>query len=242
MSLLQPGQHFEGANIVDNPVFAAPPRRSVALEERLFAQVVFAAQRAHDAGLTVSVDTVRGFNRDLPQVAVRDVLVSERFAVACEELGIPLSDFPGLSPHQVVALSIYLDTSTPATHSQKLRAAGVSPAQWKGWLRQGEFANRLQQAAGQALYDAVPLAQQRLVEAVDAGARWAIEMSLEMTGVHDRRGDGANLQTILQGIFNVLDEEIVDSAVLDKIGDRIKQHMGLGAPQVVQQSPTVQEK
>lgn len=241
--LLQPGEHFEGLEIVQSPAFLRPPPRPkrVSAAERFYARVAHAAQTIHEQGFAVTVDMIRMRFPDLPYRQVQEVLESERFAATAEELGLPLTPHQGLLPEQVAALAIYLDTSTPATHSQKLRAAGVSPTKWRGWLRQPAFAARLQDVSAQLLQDAVPVAFQRISEAVDAGERWAVELSLEMTGTHDRRNDGTDLRKLLTDVFNVLDEEIADSAVLERIAAKIKQAMGQQAPVVIQQAPSIQE-
>jgi hypothetical protein len=88
----------------------------------------------------------------------------------------------------------------------------------------------LQDVAAQLVHDAVPMAQQRIAEAVDGGERWAIELTLEMTGSHDRRGDGQDARQLLMAVFNVLDEEIADPAILGRVAARIKEKMGHGAP------------
>jgi hypothetical protein len=241
--LLAPGEHFEGLEIVKDAAFARPARKPprVTAVERFYARVVYAAQLVHEQGFAVTVDMIRARFPDLPYRQVQEVLESERFAASAEELGLPLSEHPGLLPEQMAALAIYLDTSTPATHSQKLRAAGVSQAKWRGWLRQPAFAARLQDVAGQLLQDSVPVAFQRIAEAVDGGERWAVELSLEMTGTHDRRNDGTDLRKLLTDVFNILDEEIADSAVLERIAAKIKQAMGQQAPVVIQQAPAIQE-
>lgn len=225
---------------VDMSVLTKAPRasRRPSVEERFFAQVMFAVQQVASMGMLPTVQSLRGVNPDLPAKQLGELMETERFKLACEELGVRLSDTPGLEPEQVAALAIYLDSSTDATHAQRLRAAGVSGAKWRGWMRNPVFAGYLQQAAGQAMFDAIPLAQQRVVEAAGRGERWAVELLMEMTGVHDRRGEGVDVRGLLERVFSVLDEEL-DSAAFDRVAGRLKQAAGMqlpiAAPAVVQE-------
>lgn len=224
-----------------NPRFAArtSPKKA-SREAELFARVLYAATRAHEAGMAVTVDAVRQFNRELPKLVVADVLSTEKFKRAAEQRGIRLSGDPDLSAEQLAALAIYLDTSAAATHSQKLRAMGVSSAKWQGWMRQPAFAQRLGDLAGALMRDAIPVAMQRIAEGVDKGDKWAIEMSMEITGVHDRRGDATDARKILMDVFTVLDEMVDDPAILAAIGEKVRARMGQSAPQllVAQPNPT----
>lgn len=243
MSLLQPGEHFEGLEVVSNPRFAARtnPKRA-SREAELFAKVVYAATRAHEAGMAVTVDSVRQFNRQLPKKLVQEVLGTEKFARAAEQRGIRLSGDPDLSAEQLAALAIYMDTSAAASHSMKLKAMGVTDAKWRGWMKQPAFAQRLSDVAGSLLREAIPVAMQRISEGVDKGDKWAIEMSMEITGVHDRRGDTSDTRRILMDVFTVLDEMVDDPAILTAIGEKVRARMGQSAPQMLVAQPTPSEE
>ena len=242
MTLLQPGDYFDGVQVVSSPLFKARTSPAkVSKERELLARVLYAAERAQEAGMAVTVDTVRTFNRDLPRKLVAEVLATEKFARAAQDRGIRLSGDPDLTAEQLTALSIYLDTSAQATHAQKLRAMGVKAATWRGWMRQPAFAQRLSDMAGALMRDSVPVAMQRISEGVDKGERWAIEMMLEITGVHDRRGDGQDARRILSDVFNVLDEMVDDPAILAAIGEKVRARMGASAPQLAVAPAPVEE-
>lgn len=240
MGLLQPGEHFEGVEVVGNGRFAARSKRKARpVEAELFAQVLYAVQAVAEEGLPATVEHVRQFNRGLPERVVREVMGSEKFRNAALDRGIRLSGDPDLSAEQMDALRIYLDTSAEATHAMKLKAIGVSEAKWRGWLKQSAFAARLSDASSALLRESIPVAMQRIAEGVDKGDHWAIQMSMEITGVHDRRGDTADVRRILMDVFNVLDELIDDPAILAAVGERVRARMGQGAPQllVAQRAP-----
>lgn len=231
---------FDDLPVATDEKFTVSRRRKAPTKrERFFAQVIFALQQTRDAGLAPTVQSLRGFNSDLPVNQLKELMETERFAQACEELGIAISPTPGLEPQQVSALAIYLDTSVGATHAQRLRAAGVTSAQWKGWLRQPVFSQYLQNAASQSMFDAIPVAQQRIVEAAGAGERWAVELLMEMTGVHDRRGESLDVRSLLERVLTVLDEEL-DSGAFDRVAARLKAAAGQQVPVAIASTP-VQE-
>jgi hypothetical protein len=115
-----------------------------------------------------------------------------------------------------------MDMSVAMSHPQKLRAMGVSDARWQGWLKQQAFAARVSEVSEDRLRASVPIALQRIHEGVDRGDQKFIELSLEITGRHDRRKETVDVNSILMQIFNVLDEEIPDQATLGKIADRLR--------------------
>lgn len=213
---------------VPNPMFAtrAPRSRRPSALELTFSRVVFAAEQVSRQGLDITVSTIRGFNPELAQKDVQLVLDGEKFVRAMEERGIALSANPGLSSIQLAALHIYLDTSVPMSHAQRLRAVGVSQAQWSGWMRQPEFAKRMEALSAERLQETIPVANQRLAELVDRGELKAIRFLYELTGVHDPRMPGVDVMMILQGIFSVLEEEVADAAVLARVGMKVREMLG----------------
>ena len=228
---LQPGEHWEGLKIVGNPVYdRVPVRKKPSKEAVFFARVVQAVSDLHREGIAISPRTVWQFNHLLPEVLVSEVFATPAFAAALEERGIPLSPHPGLSPEQMACLLIYMDMTVPMTHAQKIRAAKVTEAQFRGWMRQPEFANRMSQLAGDTLVDAIPVAKQRLAQLVDAGNLAAMTLMFEMTGVHDRRKETFDVNGMLMQVFSILDEEVTDVTTLQRIADKIKSRLLDQAP------------
>jgi len=231
----------EGFVAVENPVFVTRAERTnTSLAARMFNTVLYQVIQFDRQGIAVTAETIRreiGGGRSMTVRDVAAILASSKMQEALLERGIELESTTGLSPEQLYALSIYLDMTVPMNHSQKLRAAGVTDARWRGWMRQPAFAKELADLSEETLRASQPVALQRVAEAVDAGARWAIELSLEMTGRHDRRKETLDVRALLMGIFSVLDDEITDVAVLQRISDKIKQQMGAAQAPVLQISP-----
>lgn len=228
---LQPGEHWEGLKIVGNPVYdRVPVRRGPSREEIFFGRVVQAASDLQREGIAISPRNVWQMNPNLLEKHVAEVFATAAFAAALEERGIPLSPHPGLSPEQMACLLIYMDMTVPMTHLQKLKAAKVGEARFRGWMRQPEFARQMNQLGGDTLVDAIPVAKQRLAQLVDSGNLAAMTLMFEMTGVHDRRKETFDINGMLMQVFSILDEEIMDVTILDKIASKIKSRLMDQAP------------
>lgn len=236
----QYGLHGE-PRIVDNPFFqkAAAPAPRPSVEERFITSTLHAAEQLVREGVPVTALTVRERNQELPFGKVAELFASPRFQEMLAQRGIPLPSETGLTPEQLHALAIYMDMSIPANHAQRLRLAGVTEGRWRMWKRQRAFADELTALSEEALRDSQPVALQRIASAVDDGHRWAIEMSLEMTGRHDRRKESIDVGALMMEVFSILDEEVPDTAVLARVASRIKARLGAGAGQVLQIAPSV---
>lgn len=217
-----------------NPVFAArAPRVQPTKVERFMASTLHAAEQCARQGFAITVETLRMMNPELSGPKVAELLGTERFQHAAQARGIPLTSLTGLSPQQLLALRIYTDMSVPASHAQRLKLIGVADATWRGWLRQPRFAAEVSFLAEAQLAAGKDVALLKLAEATSEGARWAVELTLEVTGRHDRRREGVDVNQLLMAVFSILDEEVPDVAVLRRIDDRIKQLMGAGAAPVL---------
>lgn len=242
MVVLQPGEHYEGLEIKQNPVFGArAPRVRVSAAERFLTSALHAAELATRQGFAVTADTVHMMNAELPFGKLVELMGSDRFQRACVERGIVLASASGLTPQQLMAIRVYTDTSVPSGHADRLKIIGISDATWRGWLRQPRFAAEVSHLSEEAIRSTKDVALLRLAEAADAGQRWAIEMVLELTGRHDRRKENVDASAVLMAVFSILDEEVGDTAVLTRISDRIKQMLGAGAAPVLQITPSLQD-
>lgn len=248
--LLAPGQHWDGLKVVDNPHFTALPEPAAkvrpappTVDEVFFSRVVAAAQQAFWGGMPVTVEALIMADSTLEGTRghIADLLVLPKFLNALADRGVLLSHSQGLTPAQISAVHVYFSAETPGlSHEQKLKLAGVTDSQWRGWMRGARFGQFVSSFAEALLRDAQPVALQRIAEAVDRGERWAIELDLEVTGRHDRREKSVDIGEVLMSIYAILDDEIGDSALLGRISDRVKSMLGGGAP-VMQIAPAVRE-
>lgn len=193
-------------------------------EQELFDRVVYAAERCQRQGLAITVETIGMQNDRLLKKEIVAVFGTDKFAHALEQRGIPLDAMAELNPRQRAAVAIYFDTRQQATHAAKLRAAGVTSAEWQGWMRQPVFSSYFSEMAEDLRQMAAPLAKQRLLELVDAGDLKAIDRVLAWAGEFDvRRVKQDNIGPLFAAIFEILDEEGVDSAILQRIGEKAQQ-------------------
>jgi hypothetical protein len=199
-------------------------------EQLLFARVVYTAAQLHREGIAITAVNLHQYNMDVRELDAAEILSTPLFADAMAEQGIPLMATPGLSPEQLAAIAIYMDMTVPLRHAQKLKAAGVTQAKWNGWMRQAEFARHINQLATDITKASGPVARQRLAQLVDEGNLAAITLTFEMEGIHDRRKETVDANAMLMGIFNILDEEVYDRAILERIAARIKVELMGQAP------------
>lgn len=237
--LLAPGEYWDGVSVVKNPLFdlavkAPKPTR----EEEFFTRAVAAAEAAWNQGHAISPQTLRMQDPALPARLLGPVLELELFQQALAERGIQAT-INGLTPQQLSTLNMYFSVELPTgtSHAERLRAAGTTVQQWKGWMRSPRFAERVQQLSEHGMRDALPIAMQRLAEKADQGERWAVEMVLEVTGRHDRREKSVDLRDVLQKIFTILDEEVSDPAILDRIAQAVRRIVSGG--EALQIAPVV---
>ncbi len=194
------------------------PRRQPSRAERGFSAALVACERLQRQGITIEPATLAS---EIPYLATEDaaeLLASVRFQVALEERGISISAMQDISPRQAAAIAIYLDTTSMATHAQKLKAAGVSESVWRGWLRQPKFAAYLATVSDEILAATVPVAKQRIAQGVDAGDIKFIDLALRLTG--NNPDADVNVHAALMAIFEILDQE-VDPAVLQRIANKV---------------------
>jgi len=233
--LLRPGEYWNGVDVESDPAFqrhgpVREPARRVSAQERLFARAMYAAEMVHRMGLPVTADTLHQENREIPLKTWAQLLASPLIQEGLEERGIPVVTLGGLTPEQMAAAAIYLDTTHQMTHAQRLRAAGVTAQKWRSWMRQPLFAQYIGRNSEDILQDAVPMFRQRLVEQADKGEKWAIELGLEITGVHDRRNHGVDLNQVLMLVFASLDDAGVDQELMKQIAEKLRSRLGGAAP------------
>lgn len=217
---------YEAMNVRGAKPFEAPrsPVRQIPAAERFFNEMVFAAESLQRQGIVINMDTLVA-ETGAPKRQTAELVETVAWQRALEERGI-VDGTQKLTPRQIAAVAVYMDMEVPRSHAQKLKVANVSPAAWAGWLRQPRFAQYLSDLSNEALQGSLPVARQRIAEQVDSGERWAIELMLKMTG--NDPDQGVDLNRVLMGVFQILDEEIPDAQILERIGKKVQQLVGGG--------------
>lgn len=216
-SYVEPFAGFSPKNVPEYT--PAKPSRRANETEKGFARAVLAAESLQRQGISIDPDTLAQETWGLDAKGAAELLGSSRFMAALEERGIATHPMQDLSPRQAAAIAIYLDTTTAATHGQKLRAAGVTESTWRGWMRQPKFAAYLSSVSDEVLAASIPVAKQRIAQGVDAGDIKFIDIALRLTG--NNPDADVNVHAALMAIFEILDREIPDPAVLRRIADRV---------------------
>ena len=114
----------------------------------VFTQALVAAERCARNGMPLTAETLASEDPNLPIYVGVELLADERFAAALEELGINHSPTQRITSAQMAAAQIYLAAPAKTSHTQRLRAIGITQAKWNGWMRQPEFQRYI--AAGSA--------------------------------------------------------------------------------------------
>lgn len=199
-----------------------PLARNVSPEDQ-FAHVVAVCMRLHRDLQPITPERVQSELPDLTLTQCRKLLESDRLATALQERGVTFEPLDALSAHQMHALAIYADTSVPMTHRERLRNAKVTQAKWDGWMRNPRFAAALEEISEERLAHAVPQMNLRLMEAIDRGERWAIELGYAITGRFRANDTGQDASALFAAMFQILDEAGIPDQVMKQVGQAVKQ-------------------
>lgn len=90
-----------------------------------------------------------------------------------------------LTQDQLACIAVLTDYSDRRGLTAKLRALGISSAQYRGWLRQKPFNDRIRSLAQRGLDEAIPMAQVALSEKAANGDISAAKFLMEVTGVYN---------------------------------------------------------
>lgn len=226
---------FNGISVKDDPAFRTlRPQRVPRVQEVMFTRAVVAALALHRQGIPITPASLNSENSDITKPQYEALLMNDKYLAALADRGIEPGTVRGMTPRQMSALAIYFDSTSTQSHRQRLAAAGVTSAEWGGWLKNPYFAREYMAMSEDLAAAGGPLALQRLVEQVDRGERWAVELMLEVTGRHDRRPKSVDLNALMMGLFTILDDAGIPADVMAKIGTKIKEMVGGGAPQPTQ--------
>lgn len=87
-----------------------------------------------------------------------------------------------LTQEQLACISVLTDYTDRRGVTSKLRALGISSAQYRGWLRQKPFNDAIRKLASTGLSEAIPMAETALAEKAANGDVNALKFLFEVTG------------------------------------------------------------
>lgn len=208
--------------------------------EKVIERIVSSAWLSHMLEGSIQIDFVK---KNLPQGmhvpkgwTVAKLLLLPHVAVRLEARGVPKpSEVNLLTPEQVQALMI-ITNNRGARWNYRLKQAGITVAKWNSWMKQPTFRQAFDNFAEGRLKDAVSEGITALSDNAADGDINAIKLVLEMTGRHNPNGDKqVDVQGILLGIVEILQQEVTDVEVLMRVVNRIKglqTGIGLGQGQI----------
>lgn len=214
-------------NVAGNEVFksriSVKQSRVLTVEQKLWRDCIQAATELHFAGYPANLDSIHARLRGRwAKKSVTELLQTEKWEGAMQRRGVPWNaERDTLTPLQQSFLTLYFDTSVRATHSQKLRQAGVSAEQFRGWMRTPVFAREMEKLRQAILQDGFHLATQRLIDLADAGDLHAIDRVMAFNGDDFRTLTGEDVAGVLAAVFEVLDEAKIDPKVMTAIAARV---------------------
>ncbi|SRR6266498_364365 len=98
------------------------------------------------------------------------------------ERGIETSELAELTQEQLACISVMTDVTNRASPTAKLKRLNIPYAKYRGWLKQQTFNDMIRAVAGNALLEAIPIAEVKLAEGAMAGDLNYIKYLNEITG------------------------------------------------------------
>lgn len=122
-----------------------------------------------------------------------------------------------LTQEQLAAANLILNYTDRRSKANKLKALGITPTQWDGWLRQKIFKEYLANRTGEMLDLNTDVAHTGLLGAVERGEAAALKLYYEMTGHYRQDSPQANINVIMTLLIEVIQKEITDPDLLRRI-------------------------
>lgn len=145
-------------------------------------------------------------------------MASEDYKDDMEERGIDVGENRGLSSQQIALISILTNISDTRALNAKLKAAGVKPAIYRGWLQNKEFNDMLRSISSDTLKSSIPIAEAQLAAQASAGDLRSIKYMFEVTGRHDpNKQQQVDSQALIAVIIDSIQQVVKDPEVLEQI-------------------------
>lgn len=128
----------------------------------------------------------------------------------------------GLSGEQMRALQVMTEVSTQQSLSAKLKGAGIAPYKWQAWLNDPLFRAHHDRLANELFNKMQADVDTQVVQGAVAGKLEFIKYFNEISGKHDpNRRAHADVQTILNGIVEIVTRNVTDPTVLERISSEL---------------------
>lgn len=129
------------------------------------------------------------------------------------------SKFSGqrLTDEQLAAVNMVVNYVDKRSLEKKLKALGVSPTKWQGWLKDEVFAKYLRFMTNEMLSVNLHAVNNGLIKAAENGNVRAGQFVYEVTGMYKKDSPVANIQLLLINIIEVIQKHVHDPQTLQAI-------------------------
>lgn len=129
-----------------------------------------------------------------------------------------------LTQDQLACIAVLTDYSDRRGLTAKLRALGISSSQYRGWLRQKPFNDRIRQLSSRGMDEAIPMAQVALAEKAANGDINAAKFLMEVTGVYNpAQQEAIDAQALVAILVDVAQEVMAkDPELLQEFLTKVK--------------------
>lgn len=119
----------------------------------------------------------------------------------------------------IAAMTNYIDRRSD---EKKLRDLGISPREWSTWMLDNNFSDYLQQRSERMFAGAQHEAHFGLIKGMRNGNVASVKLFNEMSGRYNPEADhNLNIRVLLGGIIEILQLEIKDPVVLNRIATKM---------------------
>lgn len=166
---------------------------------------------------------------------ISKVISTVEFKTVMKERGFPFDNVK-LSPEQYFAVGIITDPSNRKPLAVKLKQAGITYAQYRGWLKQPHFRDYIGKISEDMLGEHIQDVHTRVVERATNGDMAAIKLYYELTGRHDpQRQQMVDLNGIIGLMLEVITRYVPDTKALQMITTDIDLILSGGVPKALEQ-------
>lgn len=202
----------------------------------VFRGVVAGASAAYQLKKGVpTVEEISKYCAHSPKTIGR-VLATPEFKQLMKLRGYPFEEVAKLSPEQYFAVQIMTDPSNKKPLAAKLRQAGITMAQYRGWMKQPLFREYITKISEDMLGEHVADVHTMVLNKAVSGDLTAAKLVYELNGRHDpNKQQVVDLQNIIGLLLEIITRYVTDPKVLVNINKDIDLVLSGGQPDALHQ-------
>lgn len=175
-----------------------------------------------------SFPPVGTFSKQFPDFDINESLRHEGFRLALSNRGIHAPaqvNMPGqtipnaLTPEQLAAITVMVNYADTRPRGTKLKELGISTTKWAGWMKNPVFKEYLQGLTAANFQDAMYIANEGLMKAIDRGDTNAVKFYMEITGRYTQDTPALqNVKLVVAKLVEAVQRHVKDPELLRSIG------------------------